>query len=181
MTGSGAVKCFGSEAFIKPRRHTERHANAIPPSKNDELVCLLSRAFLNYTVVLQDLLSKNGLAPVKPGMGHVLFALFAEESLSPTDLIARTGLAGSSVTEMTQRMEKAGLIKRSRDREDRRMVRLSLTPAARELEPKLRETAMQIRTVMELGFSASEAQRLRAGLARVVENFHRHFLPASDR
>lgn len=161
-------------------RHKERHALAVPPKASDDLVWLLGRAYLNYVVLLQELLETEGLADrVRPGMGHLLFALFAEDGLTLSGLTARTGLALSSVSEMVQRMEQAGLLKRERDSEDKRAVRVSLTGAGRRLEPRVRALVARLRGVLEDGFTAAEARQLRAGLSRVVHNLHEH-LKSSD-
>lgn len=160
-------------------RHKERHAFAVQPKASDDLVWLLGRAYLNYVVFLQEQLELEGLAEhIRPGMGHFLFALFAEDGLTLRDLTARTGLAPSSVTETVQRMEREGLVKRARDREDKRAVRVTLTPAARALEPRLRAVAKRFQEVLEDGFSARDARRLRAGLSRVIENLHEHLKPS---
>ena len=156
-------------------RHKERHAFAVPPKASDDLVWLLGRAYLNYVVLLQELLETEGIADrVRPGMGHLLAALFAEDGLTLSGLTAHTGLALSSVSEMVKRMERAGLLKRERDSEDRRAVRVRLTAAGRCLEPRVRVIAKRLRNVLEDGFTAAESRQLRAGLSRVVHNLHEH-------
>ncbi len=161
-----------------PPRHKERHNFAAPPKASDGTVWLLGRAYLNFVVFLQEQFEEAGLAEqVRPGMGHLLFALFSEESLTPRDLTARTGLAPSSVTETLQRMEKAGLISRLRDTVDKRSVRISLTAAGRHLEPRLRAVEAKATTVLEDGLSAMEARRLRAGLSCIIQNLHEHLKP----
>ncbi len=160
-------------------RHKERHAFAAPPKASDDLVWLLGRAYLNYVLVLQEQLAASGLAEtIRPGMGHLLFALFAEDGLTLRDLTARTGLAPSSVTEMVQRMERAGLLARVRDAADGRAVRISLTRAARRLEPRCRALADRLRGILEDGFRAADARRLRADLSRVIRNLHEHLKPS---
>jgi DNA-binding MarR family transcriptional regulator len=142
-------------------------------------VWLLGRAYLNYVVLLQEQFKVVGLPDqIRPGMGHLLFALFAEDSLTLRDLTARTGLAPSSVTEMVQRMERTGLLSRVRDMADRRSVRVSLTKRARSLEPQLRRIERHAKEVLEDGFDATGARRLRAALARVIRNLYEHLKPA---
>lgn len=75
---------------------------------------------------------------------------------------------------MVKRMERAGLLKRERDSEDKRAVRVRLTGAGRCLEPRVRVIAKRLRNVLDDGFTAAEARALRAGLARVVHNLHEH-------
>ncbi len=165
---------------MPPPRHKERHVFATSAKASDGLPWLLARAYLNYTVFLQEQLNEVGLAGrIRPGMGHLLFVLFTEDGLTLRDLTARTGLAPSSVTEAVQRMTKAGLLSRSRDPADRRSVRVSLTPMARRFEPPLRLVEAKVTEVLEAGLGAADARRLRAGLSCVIHNLHEHLRPTS--
>ena len=70
-------------------RHKERHLRAAPAKATDDLWVLIGRVYLNYVVFLQEQLEADGLAEdVRPGMGHLLFALFAEDNLTLRDLSA---------------------------------------------------------------------------------------------
>lgn len=160
-------------------RHRERHTFAAPAKASDGLVWLLGRAYLNFIIFLQEQFEGAGLSDhVRPGMGHLLFALFSEDHLTLRDLTGRTGLAPSTVTETVQRMEKAGLLMRVRDTVDKRSVRVSLTPLGRRLEPRLRAVEAKATKVLEDGLGAAEARRLRAGLSCVIQNLHEHLKPA---
>ncbi|HWA82131.1 MAG TPA: MarR family transcriptional regulator [Fimbriimonadaceae bacterium] len=56
-----------------------------------------------------------------------------------TDLSNSLGLSPSSLTQMAGRMIRAGLIKKELDAQDRRVRKLSLTPAGRELMERRRD------------------------------------------
>jgi DNA-binding MarR family transcriptional regulator len=129
-------------------------------------------------VFLQEQFKVEGLAgDIRPGMGHLLFALFNEDNLTLRDLTAKTGLASSTVTETVQRMEKAGLLSRTRDIADKRSIRVRLTPIGRRLEPRLRAVEAKATMVLEDGLSSTEARRLRTSLSRVIQNLHEHLKP----
>lgn len=169
---------FRYRNIMPAARHKERHVFAAPPKASDGLVWLLGRAYLNFTVFLQEQFETAGLAKyIRPGMGHLLFALFAEDNLTMRELTGRTGLAPSSVTETVQKMERSGLLSRTRDTVDKRSVRVSLTPLARSLEPRLRAVETKARKVLEDGLTAAEARQLRASLSCVVQNLHEHLKP----
>ncbi|MDO8542031.1 MAG: MarR family transcriptional regulator [Opitutaceae bacterium] len=160
-------------------RYKERHLIATPAKASDDLWVLIGRVYLNYIVFLQEQLEADGLAEhIRPGMGHLLFALFTEDNLTLRDLTARTGLAPSSVTETVQGLEREGLISRVRDAVDKRAVRISLTRKARSLEPRCQAVAAQMREVLEHGFTPVAARRLRGDLSRVIHNLHEHLKPA---
>ncbi len=60
-------------------------------------------------------------------MGHLTFAA---GPLGPSDLSARLGLTPPAVTELVDRLERAGHVDRRRDTTDRRRVNLVPTPTA---------------------------------------------------
>lgn len=154
-----------------PRARRARVAYPQPSSG----VWLLGRAYLNYTVVLQQQLLADGLAEhIRPGMGSLLFALFEKDDIPLRDLTARTGAAPSTVTEMIQHMSFAGLVNCVRDGSDKRAVRVSLTHAGRTLEPRVRALELRLRGILEHGMKATDAAQLRTGLCRVVQNLHEH-------
>ena len=61
-----------------------------------------------------------------------LFHLFTEGTSTPTELAARLQITTASVTELMERLSKAGLAQRSPHPHDRRKVILSLTDDATE-------------------------------------------------
>jgi DNA-binding MarR family transcriptional regulator len=68
----------------------------------------------------------------------------------------------SNVTGLLDRMEKAGWVKRSNDPVDRRVYRVSLTPAGRKLWTRLHPLYLEVVAQVTRNFSAAE---MRAGAA----------------
>ncbi|HEY3237811.1 MAG TPA: MarR family transcriptional regulator [Polyangiaceae bacterium] len=102
-----------------------------------DLSFALGRAYYNYVGVLELVLEDEGLGSwVKPGMGHVLFALFQRDDLNIKDLVEQLQVSPSTLTGLLGRMETAGLLERSRDPNDGRAVRLRLTRRGRSLEQR---------------------------------------------
>src|SRR4051812_33256294 len=62
-----------------------------------------------------------------------LMRLLMEGSKTATDLSQNLGLSPSSLTQMASRMIQAGLVLKELDPSDRRVRKLSLTPAGRSL------------------------------------------------
>jgi|GEM_PF-801193 len=163
---------------MPPPRSRSRHSIANAPTAADPLPLLLGRAYLNYTAVLQSFLAETGLdRHFRPGMGPVLFALFDGDGVTLTELVARTSLAPSSVTEIIKRMERGRLVRRKRDIKDGRAVRVYLTAHARKFEDRCRAVDRRICAVMETGLSHADSAKLRKLLASVVMNLHGHFKP----
>lgn len=66
----------------------------------------------------------------------VLLTLWEQEGLPLKSIGERLGLDSGTLTPLLRRMETAGLVTRSRDREDERIVRVSLTARGRRLHAK---------------------------------------------
>jgi DNA-binding MarR family transcriptional regulator len=75
-----------------------------------------------------------------------------------------------AMTRVVDRLEKAGYLRRVRAAEDRRSVRLELTPAGRRILPKLKGGAAKAFNHMLRGFSRAEANELIRLLKRLTED-----------
>lgn len=86
-------------------------------------------------------------------LGHVMTA---ESPLGPAELSARLGISTGSGTELVDRLESAGHVRRRRDSRDRRRVALSASPEA--VRSLLDELAPLFTTLDELAdeFTPSE-------------------------
>lgn len=163
-------------SIMRTPRSLSRHARANLPSETDASAFLLGRAYLNYQSVLQSLIEEQKLARYfRPGQGSILFTLLENDGLSMSEIAARTSLAASSVTQVISQMEGTGLVKRQRDPEDGRAVRVHLTPLARRLEPKCRLINTHIHQVLEAGLSKRDVTELRRLLGVIVQNLHGYF------
>src|SRR5947208_14154548 len=68
---------------------------------------------------------------------YVLRCLWARDGLLTTALAAESGSDGATLTGVLDRLEGRGLLRRERCTDDRRAVRIFLTPAGRALERPL--------------------------------------------
>ena len=135
----------------------------------EEMSFYLGRAYYNYKVFLSDVLRDLDLAgPIRPGMGHILFALFEEDDCIIREIVRRSGLTAGTVSAMLQQMEKAGLIARRRDPDDGRAVRITLTPMARSLRPRCFQVLERLNHVLEEGISEKDLETTRRVLARMI-------------
>ena len=92
---------------------------------------LLVRRVGDTIALCQDsLFSKYGLTTEQWG---VLMAIKARGPLRPTDLAGLLERSPNSISMLVDRMVKTGLVRRTRDRKDRRVVTVSLTSKAEKV------------------------------------------------
>jgi MarR family transcriptional regulator for hemolysin len=103
----------------------------------------------------------------------ILTSLRGEEWRTQRDLARSLGIEGPTLTRHLDGMERAGLVVRRRDGDDRRAVRVELTDAGRELHNRLRENVIGFDERLRAGLSTEEIDRARAFLARLEQNVGR--------
>jgi MarR family transcriptional regulator, transcriptional regulator for hemolysin len=121
---------------------------------------VLSRAFE------RELAEAGGSQPV----WLILLALKQQRWRTQQDLAAAVGIEGPTLTHHLDGLEKAGLIDRSRDPEDRRAVRVELTSAGDKLFQRLAKAAIGFDQRLRAGLSDDELDAFRGVLARLREN-----------
>lgn len=130
----------------------------------EQLVWYIGRAYYSYVGLLELVLAETGLDKyVRPGMGHILFALFERDQRSIKEIAARVQLSSSTMTGLLTRMEQSGLIKRRRDHKDGRIVRIHLTALGRSLEPRCRLVVRELSDLLHAGMgekAVRDAKRL---------------------
>jgi DNA-binding MarR family transcriptional regulator len=112
------------------------------------------------------------LAPhrITTSQWSALRVLWQDEGLSQVGLAQRMMVEKASLTSVLEAMESGGLIKRSRNAEDRRKINIFLTAAGRRLKEKLLPLGAQINKRATRGLSTAEVQQLRALLIKVMAN-----------
>lgn len=119
---------------------------------------------------------RRRIAAHAEGMGitvpqlSVLWSLWDEDGVLTSKLLEGTSLDGGTITGVVDRLEKKHLVRRERDADDRRVVRVFLTAGGRKLEQPLRQIVNDIEDRAVDGLSASEIERLNCMLHRVGEN-----------
>lgn len=68
----------------------------------------------------------------------VMIVLWEQDNLAVRELGARLHLDSGTLTPLLKRMEAAGLVDRTRSREDQRVVRITLTPIGRAMREQAR-------------------------------------------
>lgn len=136
----------------------------------DQIGFLLGRAYYSYIGLLQRWLDEAELSEhLKPGMGSLLFALFREDNRSPTDVANELGIAKSTMTGVVARMRDAGLLRVESDDADGRTCRLRLTEEARQLEPRCRQLADEMESLLGSNLTRAEREVFRRSLLLVTQ------------
>ncbi|WP_312402596.1 MarR family transcriptional regulator [Rhizobium sp.] len=92
----------------------------------------------------------------------VMMALWAEDGQKVKALGDRLGLDSGTLSPLLKRLEQSGLVKRKRDAEDERQVKITLTPQGVEL--KERSAGVMEAIGKATGCSLEEVGMLRAAL-----------------
>jgi len=121
---------------------------------------VLSRAFE------RELAEAGGSQPV----WLILLALKQQDWRTQQDLAAAVGIEGPTLTHHLDGLDKAGLIERARDPNDRRAVRVELTNAGDKLFKLLAKAAIGFDQRLRAGLSDEELDEFRRVLGRLRDN-----------
>jgi MarR family transcriptional regulator, multiple antibiotic resistance protein MarR len=89
---------------------------------------------------------------------------------SASDLCKGISYDAGAMTRMIDRLEEKGLLHRSRDCADRRLVNLELTQKGSAALPRMRDASMRVVNRFLQGFTKAEACELENYLTRMLEN-----------
>jgi len=103
----------------------------------------------------------------------VLLALKQGYFRTQQEIAVAAGIEGPTLTHHLDALERAGMIVRSRDTADRRVVRVELTPEGEALFDRLRTAAVRFDRGLRDGISAEELDAFRDVLARLRANAER--------
>jgi DNA-binding MarR family transcriptional regulator len=107
---------------------------------------------------------------VYPGQPPMLFALQEQDSQSQTELANKINISPATVTVMLNHMEKEGLIKRSQDPDDQRVLRVYLTEKGKSLCRKVKETLGIVNSECFSNFTEKELLLLRRFFIQMHDN-----------
>jgi DNA-binding MarR family transcriptional regulator len=134
------------------KKKTRRRRDFPPQSSTGYVVRDANRAF-------QRLLEKR-LVPfgITRGQWYFLRVLWIEDGLSQRELSARVGTMEPTTAVALQGMQRAGLIRRVRNAEDRRRIEVWLTAKAKRLKAKLLPIARTITEEAAVGLTRREIE-----------------------
>lgn len=123
--------------------------------------------------VFSDLLKERGL-DIGPGQGRILFALWQEDGVPINQLIKKTLLRKSTLSELLDSLETAGHVRRVQSEEDRRKVLIELTEKTRKLLNVYIEVSVEMTNIFYKDFQSEEIEQFEGYLQRVLDNLVKH-------
>jgi len=103
----------------------------------DNLGIHLFKAYFSIYKYLKKTFSENDIDNMNPTRLGILLALADEDGLIMSRLGQKLFLEKSTMTGVIDKMEADGLVKRKSDENDRRALRIYMTPKARRLNDKI--------------------------------------------
>jgi len=134
-------------------------------------VYLLKRAELAVRGCVEKALSAVALTP---SQYFVLLLVETGEATSSAELARATGVLPQSTTELISLLEKRGLIARSPDNVNSRILRIEVTAAGRELFEKGTEVARRLERELFEEFEPREVEALNGLFGRLIASAERH-------
>ena len=128
---------------------------------------LLAQLCLAYRALSDTLMDQIDMHRAQ---AMVLCRLFNQDGLTQSELADQLSVQGATVTNMLQRMEETGLVRRRRDDDDNRLVRVNLTEAGRERELAITDQFVKLEETIFEGISDDDRARLRRLLSQMLHN-----------
>ena len=147
-----------------PRRHT------IDFSLGGSLGYLVRDANRAFQRVLEKRITPHG---VSRGQWYFLRVLWEEDGLSQRELSARVSMMEPTTVIALRGMERAGLIRRVRSTDDRRVTKVHLTSKARRLRERLMQISQGVNDQGADGINPTELAQFRRLIARMTANLDR--------
>ncbi|MFW9833320.1 MAG: MarR family winged helix-turn-helix transcriptional regulator [Candidatus Thorarchaeota archaeon] len=119
--------------------------------------------------VFSQLIKERGL-DIGPGQGRILFALLQQDGVPINELIKKTLLRKSTLSELLDNLENAGLVKRVQSEEDRRKVLIELTKRTKQMLNVYIEVSVEMTKIFYKGFQSEEIDQFESFLQRVLDN-----------
>lgn len=105
-----------------------------------------------------------------PGQDGLLYHLSQDDGLTMTALVEKLQITHPTLFNMVVRMETMGLIKKAKDKADKRASRIFLTPKGKKRVSALSGIWPDIEKQLLKGFSRKEADAAKVMLGRFIHN-----------
>lgn len=109
--------------------------------------------------------SWEGISAAQVGL---LFVLQARGDAAVGEIAGELGVAPAAVTNLSKRMQAAGMVERVADARDARLTRLQMTGAGREASARAGEVLVELNARLTEGFTQQELQTVARWLAQAA-------------
>lgn len=107
----------------------------------------------------------EGISAAQVGL---LFVLQARGDAAVGEIAAELGVAPAAVTNLSKRMQAAGMVERVADAHDARLTRLQMTGAGRDAGARAGEVLVELNARLTEGFTLDELQTVARWLAQAA-------------
>jgi DNA-binding MarR family transcriptional regulator len=148
-------------APVDPKRQAIKH-------RYMEALTLIERLHRRLLDVIKDDFERSGEAEVNPVQALLLFNI-SDSELTAGELKTRGHYQGSNVSYNLKKLVEAGYVNHERSNNDKRSVRISLTPKGRDIRARVDALYnRQLQAVEEVvGINADEFERINKALTRL--------------
>ena len=136
----------------------------------DKSLFALSGVYHIKERLLTRLLRRHGLGRLSPAQGRILMALYEQDDIPVRKLSEMTSLDKSTLSLSLTRMEQFGLVERSGDEKDRRVVRVKLTRSGRSHCQACHEAMQEMSDILYCGVTNEERDVFLRVLNQLFEN-----------
>ena len=126
---------------------------------------LLTQVQLRVNMTFKENLRAHDITPAQYVL---LYYLWEEDGLAPSQLASLSGLDASTITGLLTRLEDKKLIVRKHSDEDRRSVNVHLTKSGANMRDKISEVVERSNAMVMSPFSEEEQTILKSFLKRLI-------------
>ena len=127
---------------------------------------LIGRTRAAFMAALDERLAAHDLKAAD----YIVLVALANDIDTASGLCLAMSHDPGAMTRKIDALEKRGLVRRARSSEDRRAIKLELTPEGRKVYPKALATAIGVANDFLRGFSKVEVRQLEGMLKRILAN-----------
>ena len=120
--------------------------------------------------LLSRLLKRHGMEHLSPAQGRILMVLWEQDDIPVRRLAALTSLDKSTLSLSLSRMEQFGIIRRTGDTNDRRVVRVTLTEEGRTLRKSCMAAMQELECMLYKDVSQQDKEVFLRVLEQIFEN-----------
>jgi DNA-binding MarR family transcriptional regulator len=152
----------------KPSRPLKLHnAGTKPHPWSDSVAYLLRNSYRVFARALQERIQAEGV-PI--GSWPFLRHLWQQDGITQKELTKAVGLMQPNTNAALKQLVRRGWVKQTPDSDDKRKIRIYLTPNGRQLFYRAFPLALQAREQALADFSEDEVATLRLLLKRITKN-----------
>ncbi|SHH93772.1 MarR family winged helix-turn-helix transcriptional regulator [Clostridium grantii] len=142
--------------------------------KDKYIVFFISRTKKKMIDFIEEKLKEYNMEGLIPSHGNILTALYESEGKLTMKEIARIiGKDKSTVTPLVNKLLSLGYIKKSKDKNDKRVSYIMLTDKGISMETKYRNISMEVYETAYKDFTEDEKETLNRLLKKLSMNFNK--------